>query len=307
MMKEWRGFSLVYAPDGSLISAVGFDAEDFLRDGAELERIYHPPALTLHKAGAHVAALVAMPAFATKRRLMLRGLGDAGVAVLGAARLAVRELVLEEEGLTPRGVRSLLPLAPQLELLSLARNEVVDEGSEAIAGAPFAALRSLGLRGCKLRDAAVVALARSTHLPCLRELDLRSAEPASSPWKNRFGGETARALAASPWATQLEILRLSQTSLGEGAAALAGIGAPGPVDLDLRECYLESESTIAALAAAPWTRLARIGLSGNHIPSDDMQDCYDYDGTLVAHGPRPRTAAELAERSGFAARGVTVY
>ena len=307
MMKEWRSFSLVYAPDGSLISAVGFDAEDFLRDGAELERLYHPPALTLYKVGRHVAALVAMPEFAAKRRLMLRGLGDAGAAVLGAAPLAVRELVLEEEALTAAGVRALLPLAPQLELLSLARNEIGDDGAEAIAGAPFAALRTLGLRGCQLRDAGAVALARSTHLR-LRALDLRSADPASSPWKNRFGEETGRALAASPWAAALEILQLAQTSLGDdGAAALAGVAAPGPVDSDLRECYLENESTIASLAAAPWTRLGRLGLSGNHIPSDEMQDSYDYDGTVVARGPRPRTAGELAQRSGFAGRGVTVY
>src|SRR3954470_16726957 len=127
MMKEWRGFSLVYAPDGSLSAALAPDAEDFLRDGAELERQHHPPALTLGRAGAHAAALVAMPELASKHRLTLNGLGDAGAKILGAARLVVRELIVEESGLTAAGVRGLLPLAAQLELLSLARNAIGDD------------------------------------------------------------------------------------------------------------------------------------------------------------------------------------
>lgn len=294
---SWRGFSLLYSSDGTLRCALTFHAEHFLRDGAELERSYHPPDLSIYDIGDHAAALAAMPELATKRRLTLGGLDDAGAAAFGASGLEVRDLTLCDCRLTPAGIRALVPLASRLERLSFDGVEIGDEGAELLAGAPFHALRSLSLRECNIGDAGVIALARSTH-PHLRVLELP---------KNRLRAEATRALAASSWSANLETLDLGETMLfDEGVCALVEIPGPGPVVLDVSSCWITKPATIAALAAAPWTRLARLVLRDNRGPGEELEDVYDQ-GVLLGQTPVRLHPGQLAERFGFKARGVEVY
>ncbi len=297
MIREWRyGISIALQPDGKPFAIVCIDAKNFVRYGAEVLRANPVTSLDIGEVGAHAAELVVMPEFQHMTRLVLHELGDAGAAVLGGARLAVRELIAIECGLTK--VDALMPLAAQLTTLELSKNAIGNAGARAVA--KLDRLVRLALFGCDLDDTGVAALAAGKL--SVTSLDLGGDHTTRTPWHNRITATGAAALAGAAWVARVEQLGLAGTMLGdEGVAALAKLRAPGPVELDLRNDLLES---VTALVAAPWSRLARIGLTGNLLHGEAMQDSYDYDGSVVARVPMELTTAQLAERFG---RGVKVY
>lgn len=309
MLREWRhGISVDYDAGGRARVAICFDAANFLRYGDELLREAPVVRLDLGRIGEHAAELVKHAGFQQMTALVLHEVGDPGAAVLGAAKLpALRELVVAECGLTATGVGALEPLVCQLEHLDVSNNAIGSAGTAKLAGAAFQRLSTLVLHGCQLDDAGVIALAASKSLH-VRRLDLGGARTTRSPWRSQITETGCAALAKSTWVATVEQLQLAGTLLGdEGATALAAIGRPGPIDLDLRDDAIESDAAIGGLAAAPWTRLARIGLAGNLFPGQGSQDSYDYDGSVVARVPVLLDPPEIAAKFGFGARGVVVY
>ncbi len=300
MIREWgHGISIAIGTNGKPFAIVCIDAASFVRHGAEVLRSYPATTLDVGNVGPHAAELVALPEVQRMTRLVLHDLGDAGAAVVGGARLAVRELVAVECGLTR--VDLLQPLAAQLDVLELSKNAIGNAGAHALAR--LDRLVRLALFGCQLNDDGIAALAAATF--AVKSLDLGGDYATHTPWRNRITATGAGALAAAAWVAHVEQLRLAGTSLGdEGVTALAKLPAPGPIELDLRHNLIESPAAVAALAAAPWTRLTKIGLTGNLLHGEATQDSFDYDGSVVARVPVALKPEQLAERFG---RRVAVF
>jgi Leucine Rich Repeat (LRR) protein len=310
MFREWRyGITVDYRTDGTPQVAVCHDPDAFLRHGDELLREIPVDRLSLGRVEPRAAALAAHPGVQRMRGLRLYDLGDGGAAAFGAARLpALRELVAARSGLTGAGAAALLGggLGAGLEQLDLSHNDLGAAGAAAIAAARLDRLLELRLRGCRI-DAAGAAALVPARLPALRLLDLGGDVVKPGSWSNWLDVDGARALAGAGWPLGLERLLLDNDLVGPaGAAALAAAGGSGPVDVDLRGNDLDDPAA-RALAAAPWSRLRRIGLTGNRLHSDQVDTHYDWDGSAVGEGLRPLTAAAIATAYGFTARGVEVY
>jgi uncharacterized protein (TIGR02996 family) len=175
-------------------------------------------------------------------------IGDEGLtALLGSPHLPqLTELGVDQQDLTDDSVIALAenPKAARLMRLSLQLNRIGAAGCEAIgSSAQLASLEELNLTNTALGDDGVEALARGTTLRRLRRLDLQGGANcvgnrgaialAASPmlaglrvlnleWNSGIGPAGARALAESPYLTQLEELILDHAPIGtEGAIALA--------------------------------------------------------------------------------------
>lgn len=301
MFRPWRpGITVSYREDGSVHGAVCFDTLAFLEHGDDLMRELAPSRLDLGKVAAHVDALAGHPALRAVRSLVLHDLGDPAASRLARVALpSLRELVVAECGLAAAGLAALLRFAPAVEVLDVSKNAVGDAGVLAIAAANLAELAELAMSGCHIE----VAGARSLSALRLRRLDL-GCDRGAKAWWNRIGADGARALAQLP---RIDVLVVAGNAIGaDGAEALARLAAPGPVDLDVRDDLIDARGA-TALAAAPWPRLQRIGLSANHLHGTAITEWRDYDNSVVGQGPSPLTASEIGQRFGFAARGVKVY
>lgn len=116
-------------------------------------------------------------------------------------------------------------LARRLRVLDLDGNRLGDDGAVALAAAPFHALRSLHLRGCALGPRGAEALARSTSLPGLRELDLS---------ENDLGDEGFLALATSAGLTRIARIALHGVRVGPRAGHAVKDRFGGALERELR-------------------------------------------------------------------------
>lgn len=289
---------------------VCFEVASFLRHGAEAVRATGVRRLSLSGGvSVHMPLLVKHAGFLAAEHVTLGDLDDHAAKTLGAAALpSLRELSLFRSCVSAAGVRSLLGGAwvPKLRLLDVSESPIGDDGARAIGEAPLSNLQELALRGCHIEQHGAAALGRSTQLRALLRLLLGGDQRSPvRPW-NAIGDEGARALASAPWIGGVELLTLQGNCIGpEGGLALARMAKPGPVEIDLRENFLD-DSAAQALANADLPRLRRIGLSRNALYGSELEDFYDYDGTVTARGPRALTTSEISERHGFARRGIAV-
>ncbi len=194
MYRPWRsgsGLLIADAADGTPHVVVANDAAAFVRHGEALVAELPVRRLTAGAAGAHMAALIALPAFARMAALRLDGLGDAGAAQLGTARLPeLRELRVPAAGLTAVGIEALVAgeLARGLAILDVSRNAIGDAGAGALAAAALPQLRQLQCSSCAFGPEGGRALAAAPWLGQLAELDVRD---------NRVDEPAARALASA--------------------------------------------------------------------------------------------------------------
>jgi len=113
-----------------------------------------------------------------------------------------------------------------------------------------------------------------------------------------LGGPGLAAIASAEWIRHLRELNLKQNRIGtEGATAFARAAAKQLVDLDLTDNALE-DGGAQALKDARFPRLRRIGLKGNLLYSDEVENEYDQ-GVLMGSSRRLLTSTEIASRFGF--------
>ncbi|HKE13470.1 MAG TPA: hypothetical protein VKB80_01280 [Kofleriaceae bacterium] len=294
-------FNLSQRRDGAGKVAIG-RADAFLEQGPALVGDQGVVEVSLTGARDHIDRLVDSSAFQALRAIRLRGLDDAAAERLGSAAMAdLRELTLPDSELSVRGVEGLFSghLAARLERLDLSGNPLDDAGAAALAKVDLSVLVELRLHECRIGKDGAAALAGAA-LSALREIDLGNQHrPTATPRSNVIGPTGGQALAAAPWIGQIEVLRLAGNEIEDaGARALAAV--PLAVrDADL--CYNRiGPDGARALASAPWSRLHRIGLTGNQLLHDtETVEIYDFPDSHLGAEKRPLRAAEIAARYGF--------
>jgi hypothetical protein len=186
---------------------------------------------------------------------------DAGVAAWADSANAERlkHLRLANCHLTDEALTAIFRSArlPNLEKLDLSHNAFTAAAvAQAVVGSPlWQTLQELGWNDCRLDNAAMEALARVTHAPALRSLQLGY---------NSIGPRGAAALARWPVLARVWHLELHDNVIGDaGLIALAASPDLGRLlELDLEQdcwnsrAYTFKDRAARALAAAP--ALARL-------------------------------------------------
>jgi uncharacterized protein (TIGR02996 family) len=271
------------------VDHIGISAEAFL---SRADSLFRWPLLRSvafgRTAEPHLVALAGSPHLARLAELDMRGFDSKySFYILGNPETAraffrsphLRGLRVLRLGMCSSGselVRALVESSLlRLTTLELRETHLSDEAGQTLAEAPFlAGLSILSLSQCGIGTGGVQALAGSSHLGRLTELDLsgnlhiRDAEVqalAASPHLSRLkrldlcgcrvGDAGVLALAHSPWLSQLEYVNLRNTRVGatpEGMAAAARFspGLAHPKALDLYGRGLD-DAAIRVLASSP--------------------------------------------------------
>lgn len=208
----------------------------------------------------HIEQLAALRALPNLRKLALTSwLGPNNAVALAASPLLARLTELDlsgnmigREGLVALGAS---PHLRGLEVLSLAHS-LTPADARALRDTPgLEHLRALDLRGVRLEDAGIAALADNRTLAGLRALDLTHVTGVTD-------AGVARLLSGLP---ALEVVKFERTAAGDLAFA-ALVRAAGP---NLREVVWRwgqvSAAGLAALAGRALPRLERLDLTHNDL------------------------------------------
>ena len=243
---EWR-FRRGFVEEMTL-----FAAENLLTRGETLFDSFPIQKVTLRLNHEHVAAVATFPLLARVRFLDVSGsvLRDRGVEALLAALDAGRltGLDLRGNGLENRAVRALAasPLMRRLSSLDLSNNHALGlAGARALAQAPAAALRFLGLSNTNIGLVGLRDLLHSSTLAGLTSLQ------AASIGYYGLAGAPAADLADSPVLSQLTSLDLGGFPGPGGLPTLLRSRALGRLtSLGLAGCQLRDDA-VRALAESP--------------------------------------------------------
>lgn len=219
--------------------------------------------LTAKQGSVPPAVLFRTPHLAHVRRLDVSnaGLGTDGLCALADAPHAggVRELVLQENPVTAEGLSRLVSAPNWGALARLDFNRLAPRGDDilkALAECPgFRRVRALDLFMTCVSEAGARALAESPHAAGLEVLRLGGPNFTYSENKLPLPDDvaTARALAASPHLKALRELDLSHRAIGpEGLRAL--VESPHLTNLrrlNLRNCALPAKASVALVTGAP--------------------------------------------------------
>jgi uncharacterized protein (TIGR02996 family) len=201
------------------------------------------------------------------------GIGDEGLAALAAspAMSELGELHLSTCYLTDEGLKALAasPHLRRFEELNLWHNYTVrDAGLEALAASEvLAPVRRLNLEACSVGIEGLRALASSSYLGSLQELDL------SLNWSGGLQNKGARVLATAAGLAGLRALRLNMCKIGpRGVVALARSPHLSRLEvLDLGKNPLRSEGLTALAESTGLPCLRSLWLEDTKIGADGLK------------------------------------
>jgi uncharacterized protein (TIGR02996 family) len=178
------------------------------------------------------------------------------------SRLTNLSLVQAPPGADVAAALASAPDLTCLRRLDMSQCHLGDDGMQALAKARFGGLRFLWLAQGKITPTGIAALANAPALASVTHLCLN--------WNNTLGPNGARALALSPYWTNLTALYLCHCKFGdEGAKHLAS----SPAMANLTTLLLNQRSVglegVRALAASPHLRSLRyLELAHNNLPNE---------------------------------------
>src|SRR5262249_8023989 len=192
-------------------------------------------------------------------------IGDAGAAALAAlpqfsevCRLNLRSCELGAKGLAAL-VKS--PLRTSVCELDLAENPLRSHGLDAFAAGRWPELHTLNLANCGLDAEAVRALAGSSGIKRLLDLDLSG---------NDVGAGGAIAITQAGWAHTLVRLSLARCGCAGGAVLAASPRLREVQQLDLTDNPL-NPAGVAALMEGEWRELTDLRLSATNTGDVGVQ------------------------------------